>query len=343
MLIRFVELQNFRKLKSIRIDFDEQQTLLVGANNSGKTSAVLALGHFLVNPDRFTTNDITLSNWPEIDAIGKRWEAAIGTTLATHSTLADWEPFLPSLDLWIKVEPDEIHHVRHLIPTLDWTDDLLGVRLKYEPKDLAALENDYISAFKAADETKRADTADKPYDVTLWPHCLRSYLDRRLNNAFCHRAYLLDPSKRESPRNGIARPQALPAGEPTEVYPLDGLIRIDEISAQRGLGESSTGTGDPDGSDSVVKNVKRRLSSQLRSYYDKHLNPTEFPEVTDLKALQAIEIAEKTYDERLAEGFKDALNELRLVNYPGITDPVLRIATRLRPTDGLSHSSAVQY
>ncbi len=140
MLIRFVELQNFRKLKSIRIDFDEQQTLLVGANNSGKTSAMLALGHFLVDPDRFTTHDLTLSNWQKIDAIGKGWEAAAGTTTATPPTLSEWEPVLPSLDLWIKVEPDEIHLARHLIPTLDWTDDLLGVRLRYEPKNVASLE-----------------------------------------------------------------------------------------------------------------------------------------------------------------------------------------------------------
>lgn len=35
MLIRFVEIQNFRKLKAIRTDFDEQQTLHVRANNNG--------------------------------------------------------------------------------------------------------------------------------------------------------------------------------------------------------------------------------------------------------------------------------------------------------------------
>lgn len=343
MLIKFVELQNFRKLKSVRIDFDEHQTLLVGANNSGKTSAMLALGHFLVNPDRFTTHDFTLSNWPMIDAIGKGWQAAASTDPPTPPALAEWESLLPSLDLWIKVEPDEIHHARHLIPTLDWSDDLLGVRLRYEPKDLDALAKDYLAALEAADVTKRADTADKPYDVTLWPHCLRSYLDRRLNSAFCRRAYLLDPSKRKPPINGIAQPQTLPSGEPTDVYPLDGLIRIDEISAQRGLGESSIGAVDSDGSDSATRSVKRQLSSQLRSYYDRHLDPTEFPDADDLKALQAIESAEKAYDERLAEGFKNALEELRLVNYPGITDPVLRIATRLRPIDGLSHSSAVQY
>lgn len=343
MLIRFVELQNFRKLKSIRIDLHEQQTLLVGANNSGKTSAMLALGHFLINPDRFTTHDFTLSNWPKIDAIGRNWEAATGTRPISSPDLTEWESVLPSLDLWIQVEPDEIHHARHLISTLDWTDGLLGVRLRYEPKDVTALQKDYLAAFKTADDTKRADRGEKAYAVTLWPHCLRSYLDRRLNSVFCRRAYLLDPSKCQPPKNGVAQPQALPSSEPTEVYPLEGLIRIDEISAQRGLGESTTGGADTDAEESPVRNMKKHLSSQLRSYYERHLDPSEFPEVSDLEALQAIEAAERTYDERLAEGFSKALEELRLVNYPGVTDPVLRIATRLRPTDGLSHRSAVQY
>ena len=36
MRIKFVEIQNFRKLKSIRIELADQTTLFVGANNSGK-------------------------------------------------------------------------------------------------------------------------------------------------------------------------------------------------------------------------------------------------------------------------------------------------------------------
>src|SRR5581483_6209907 len=67
MRIKFVEVQNFRKLRSIRIDFSDKATLLVGANNSGKTSAMLALGHFLVDRHRFTANDFTLSHWAAIN------------------------------------------------------------------------------------------------------------------------------------------------------------------------------------------------------------------------------------------------------------------------------------
>lgn len=34
---------------------------------------------------------------------------------------------------------------------------------------------------------------------------------------------------------------------------------------------------------------------------------------------------------------------MKELNYPGVTDPVLKIATRILPTDGLKHSAAVQY
>ena len=47
MKIRKVYIQNFRKLKSCVIDFDETQTICVGANNSGKTSFMDAIMEFL--------------------------------------------------------------------------------------------------------------------------------------------------------------------------------------------------------------------------------------------------------------------------------------------------------
>ncbi|MDH3348051.1 MAG: ATP-binding protein [Desulfobulbaceae bacterium] len=47
MKIAFIDIQNFRKLKSCRVELSENKTLFVGANNSGKTSAMDALIIFL--------------------------------------------------------------------------------------------------------------------------------------------------------------------------------------------------------------------------------------------------------------------------------------------------------
>lgn len=47
MRIQSINIQNFRKLLQCHIDFSKETTLFVGANNSGKTSAMDALGKFL--------------------------------------------------------------------------------------------------------------------------------------------------------------------------------------------------------------------------------------------------------------------------------------------------------
>ena len=73
MRIKFVEISNFRKLKSTHIDFDKETTIFVGANNSGKTSAMVALRYFLLVPNKISLRDITIANWTKIDELGTDW------------------------------------------------------------------------------------------------------------------------------------------------------------------------------------------------------------------------------------------------------------------------------
>lgn len=350
MHLRFVEIQNFRKLKSIRIDFADKTTLFVGANNSGKTSAMVALGHFLVDDGRFTTNDFTLSNWGRIDKIGADWEANSIQPGSQSPSLTDWESVLPSMDIWLQVTNNEIHHVSHLLPTLDWEGGLLGVRLRLEPKNIDELYKDYLSSISAAKEItmKAAEQKAKnvEYTLKLWPKSMHDFLIRRMRGLFTVRAYALDPSSHKLPVNGVAYPQPLPPGsEPIEGDPFKGLIRIDEINAQRGFGDANSkgASVDSDVRENHERSEKRKLSEQLRFYYAKHLDPSEFPEPSDLDALQAIENAQSVFDERLKVGFSDALNELEVLGYPGVTDPKLTISTKIRPTDGMNHDAAVQY
>src|SRR5690606_25356835 len=81
----------------------------------------------------------------------------------------------------------------------------------------------------------------------------------------------------------------------------------------------------------------------LRQYYARHLDPYENPDAQDLLALKAIEEAQKAFNLRLSDGFKDPLKEMHTLGYPGVTDPKLNISTRLRPVEGLNHDAAVQF
>ena len=207
MQIKFVEIQNFRKLKSVRIELAKQTTLLVGANNSGKTSAMVALGYFLVDPKRFTANDITLSNWSAINKIADGWESS---GASPDNSLKDWADILPTLDLWLEVDKNEVHHVCHIIPTLSWNPkDLLGIRLRLEPKDIGELRKEYTTSLKAAkgviEEVNK--NPEKKCKLALWPKTMQDFLDKKLANQFDVRFYLLDPKKISDPQNGIANPQ----------------------------------------------------------------------------------------------------------------------------------------
>ena len=74
MRISSIYIQNFKKLYRCKIDFSMDTTLFVGANNSGKTSAMDALGKFLAGRS-FVFNDFTISNRELINQIGAQWEA----------------------------------------------------------------------------------------------------------------------------------------------------------------------------------------------------------------------------------------------------------------------------
>lgn len=354
MHIEFVEIANFRKLLSTRVDLSATTTLFVGANNSGKTSAMLAMRRFL-SPRRcpFEIHDFTLCHWPAIIALGKNWIAARDAGDVVDLVVAPWVSVLPTLDLWLYVETGEMHHVRDLIPTLDWEGGRLGVRLRYEPKDLDLLYKDFMGAVSDAEAMKTAATAtaaaehpdtDPPLDplkLTIWPENLLDFLSKRRSTHFAIRAYPLDPAKLVAPEKSLALPQVLPpASLPIEGDPLSGLIRVHDIPAQRGFGEEQSGQDDEDG---PAAPVGSRLSDQLRGYYAKHLDPTKGPDPKDLGALQAIEAAQDAFDMRLSESFKAAFAEVEGMGYPGVTDPRPRVSTRLKAIDGLNHSAAISF
>lgn len=351
MHIQHVEIGNFRKLQAVRVDFAEETTVFVGANNSGKTSAMVALRHFLVDRTDFSINDFTLTHWAALDAMASAWEKHLP---GEEEEAFDWGAVLPHLDVWLNVPMEDLHFVQKILPTLDWAGAYIGVRLRYEPKDVQALKQEYLAARLTAAAVMSAalptegDAAGVAVPLidgfALWPKSMMDFLSVRLRSSFEVRAYLLDPEKLVLPKNGLACPQALPAeSEPIDGDPFKKIIRIDEISAQRGFGFSNASTRTDDPNEEERSRGGKRLSSQLRNYYTQHLDPFDQPEPKDLEALQALHGAQTAFGKRLENCFSTALKELEEIGYPGVTDPKLTITTSIKPIDGLNHASAVQY
>ncbi len=336
MKIAYIDIQNFRKLKSCRVDLAEESTIFVGANNSGKTSAMDALIMFLKKAKRkeISTTDITLSNWADINKIAKNW---VGSTKNGGPVLSKdvWHQLLPSIDVWLDVDESQIHYVSHILPTLDWDGGLLGVRLILEPRDTENLYKSYLTAYSTAKETlasrKVGENHEAKSPLELWPTSMRDFLDRKLQEFFSVTAYVLDPvlSNADSPQ------PLTEFMDPLDGDPFDGLFKVDIINAQRGFSDPNAGEG--------ISNADRRLSSQLRHYFDKHLDPSELPDASDLDALDAMETARTVFDQKLKASFSEAIGELEGLNYPGFSDPQIILSSKVNPLEGLNHDSAVQF
>lgn len=343
MRIQHVEISNFRKLLSVRIDFANETTLLVGANNSGKSSAMLALRRFLVSKaSAFRLQDLTLCHLAKLDEIGKEWE----NPPANYEipTAKDWADWLPSLDIWVSADQGEFHFIRDLIPSFEWRGGLVGMRFLLEPDDMNTLYADYRKERARVAELEDALGKEDPpgSPLTLWPQSLHDYLNRRLGDKFKIRWYRLDPKQLEKPEKStrMAQMQQLsPTALPLESNPLSGLIRVHEINAQRGFGDHS----DDNQGDSARPSGARKLSEQLRSYYSRHLDPGDSPDISDLEALRAIEAAQSAFDTKLGSSFEPAIREVEGLGYPGRNDPRIKVASRLATTDGMNHEAAVMF
>ena len=327
MRIDFTDIQNFRRLKNCRIYFSGKETVLVGPNNSGKTTAMDALIAFF-KVKKFTTRDFTLSNWKHLNAICEEWLKETDVT-KIDLTIDKWEEHLPAIDLWLSVNPTEVHYVSHLIPTLSWAGGSLGIRLRFEPNDMAALHKEFYNICGNARKMSAAKKkGTNPF--SLWPRDLWDFLERRLHEFFTIKAYLLDPT-------GKATVQKLPANSlPLEMDALKGLIKVDIINAQRGFTDVNTEGGE-------TVSAQKNLSNQLRSYYEKHLNPELNTTEKDVEALSAMEDAKKLFEENLKESFKSAIGELEGLNYPGFGNPTISLASNISTAESLKHESSVRY
>ncbi len=332
MRIEFTDIQNFRKLKCCRINLSPKQTILVGPNNSGKTSAMDALTFFLNDKTKLKTQDFTLNNWIEINKLANIWlKTKERNEEFWDKQLESLRDFLPQIDIWIQASEKEIHHVYQLLPTLDWDGGRLGVRLVYEPKDLEKL----FEEFKTAIESSQALSKKKKGKLKIWPKDFWAFLDRKsnLSKHFTLSYYLLDPSKLGDVNESEISPQKLPEtsiAEDKDV--LQGLVKVDTINAQRGFSDANA---NPTG--------LKPLSYQLREYYRNHLNPEDKPTEKDLKALESIESATQSFDARLKESFKTPFEELSGINYPGFGNPHITISSSLSPEEGINHESSVQF
>lgn len=209
MKVERVEIRNFRRLESVSATIEGQETVFVGPNNSGKTSATSVFRCFL-GQRNFRIYDFSVSRISDFDAFGA----------------GDSDQELPAieLDIWFAVDPDSIEFGQAftLLPNLSENFQRVGIRLRYAVTDPKGMLEAYLAANPAGENAKP--------DVTL-----SAFL---ADDSVLHRYFDIDyASLEETEEEPLATPLERAEGRSL----LRNLVRIDFVDAQRNIDDQEIG------------------------------------------------------------------------------------------------------
>lgn len=323
MKITSFTLKNYRRLAEVTLVLDDKTTVLVGANNSGKTSCIGALHTFLKSPENLKVRDISKRNWKKIQKLGEQVELEFPDSEKLLELSDAFVKLLPSLDIEITAAASEAYKVRDILPDLEWSGGALSVRITYEASEISKLCREFVNT--------REVVSKHNGEVSLWPKDLCDFLEkgRNFSRLIKQKHYILSKEVRLTEK---------PVLQSLKSEALKKLIRVDVISEQRGLGaEDNTDQKGP-------YSEKQRLNKLLRDYYERILNPEDFPEAADLKVLGDQQKLEEGFTDRLNKQFEEPFEELKSMGYPGIGgNPTVEIAAKISGTDALQKSSSIRY
>lgn len=316
MRIKSVRVENFRRLRSVKVDLDPNSTVFVGANNSGKTSMTHVFRFFFERrKSDFTFYDFNSGCWDQFQGVAELSQ--------------DEAEKLPKirLDLLLEVGREDWYRVVELMSFHDLSKDIGQVALRLEFAPRGDLSERFTTARKKAREAKERQPEGERGIFAPWPEDLREYLDRELNSAYGFRYYVLDPNTfdREGASSEKANCLGRLADSPAAAREfVDSLVHVDMVDAQRFLSDDETSKA-------------RDLSRHVRRFLDYSVSDD-----IDHAAHQAVKASEQEAQSYLADKFAQTFDRLNKVSGPGIRTPRLSVRSR-QSSDSLLAESAWLY
>ena len=163
MKLQKIVVRNFRRLENVTIDIEEKETVFVGPNNSGKTSATAIFRAFLGGRN-FKIYDFSVARLVDFERF-------------TETGNADDLPEI-SLDLWFEIDPNTIAFGRvfTLLPKLsDFTQ--VGLRMRFGIDDAKKLRENYFAAYPVEADGRRGRSLFQylATDTNLSRHAITRY------------------------------------------------------------------------------------------------------------------------------------------------------------------------
>lgn len=206
MRLGSISIRNFRRLNDVSVDFEIKETVFVGPNNSGKTSATAAIRSFLGNRE-FKIHDFSILAIASIDAY----------VPGNENSLPQIE-----LDLWFHIDPNTIAFGRVFALATSLSADFseIGMRCAFAVDDAAELWKHYDAAFPP----KEDGTRKRPLSFFLG-------MEGNLKKHFGIKVSSLEKLEQEL----VATPLSAQEGKKI----LNSLLRVDFVDAQRNIDDEN--------------------------------------------------------------------------------------------------------
>jgi len=296
-------LRNFRRLERVNITLEDKETIFVGANNSGKTSATAAFRLFVSRKGDFKIHDFPSSLIPQFDFFGKQ-----------DSFSDDFELPAIELDLWFTIDPSTHYgSVSHFLPDLTSLHAEVGVRLCFSVKDPEQLYSSYLEVHPRIKTKARSNNVQQK--------SLSYYLDQggNLKKHFSLKYLRLEKS----------------TGEEICIHPLDDLegkatlallLRVDYVEAQRNIDDDNSSRSN-------------RLSDVFSDFYDHNLSKHE----SSAESQRVIEQSNTELSSHYENEFGTLISTISNLGFPAINDRELKVISNLSPEKALSGNTVLAY
>lgn len=298
-----VDIQNFRLLLNVSICFERRTTIVVGRNNSGKTSLMELFRRLLSEKSpHFRLEDFSLA------AHEKFWTA--GELRRTNKPSSEILKSLPliqiKLTLDYDINSDSLGALSSCIVDLDERCHEVLIVISFAPNSGKFAE--------LLDNIPSKDTGPSPSRTAFF-----QAIRERLASCYSLSIEAVDPQDSENRK-------------PLEWTTLSSILQSDFINAQRGLDDSTSKERD------VLGRILEGLFSSASSNFADNKDREIIQQLTD-----AIASIQEDLDVNFNNKLTSLLPAFRIFGYPGLSDPKLVTETRLDAERLLINHTKVRY
>jgi predicted ATP-dependent endonuclease of OLD family len=307
MKIKKIEVENFRLLKTFSIDLENELSLVIGKNNTGKTSILSVLDKFINEKSKFSYDDFNIDFKNELEGLIKSADIP--------------DEFLPKgikLKIYIEYnDTDDLSNVSRVLMDLDPDNNniVLGFEYTVIYDDFFKIKADY-AVFEASEKAK--NVKKKEYK----PRELKDFLKQNLEAYFKIHKFSFEY---DTATNKIT--ETKPIDLISENINLKDIISFKYISARR---------------DVTNKEKENTLSKQTSSLYKKKEDSSDKTQATEDFKDQLSE-TDSTLSDIYKDLFKDVIKKVQDFGGVKLNDTDIAIISTLQHRELLEGNTTVVY